>query len=74
MSEGPQRSWWTTLPGILTGIAGLITAVTGLLVALSALGVFGAPDDGSSPTAVDPPAAATGSSPSSPRPSPPTAH
>jgi hypothetical protein len=28
------RSFWTTLPGILTGVAGLLTAVTGLIVAI----------------------------------------
>jgi hypothetical protein len=27
----PERSWWTTLPGVLTGLAALLTAVTGLL-------------------------------------------
>jgi hypothetical protein len=30
----PGRSWWTTLPGVLTGVAALLTAVTGLLAAL----------------------------------------
>jgi hypothetical protein len=29
----PSESWWTTLPGILTGVAAVITAVTGLIVA-----------------------------------------
>ena len=28
-----SASWWTTLPGILTGLAAVITAVTGLIVA-----------------------------------------
>jgi len=28
-----SESWWTTLPGILTGLAAVITAVTGLIVA-----------------------------------------
>lgn len=27
----PDRSWWTTLPGVLTGLAALLTALTGLL-------------------------------------------
>jgi hypothetical protein len=35
--EGSGRSWWTTLPGILTGIAAVLTAVTGMIVALSQL-------------------------------------
>jgi hypothetical protein len=30
----PERSWWTTLPGVLTGVAALLTAVTGLLALL----------------------------------------
>jgi hypothetical protein len=38
MSEA--KSFWTTLPGILTGMAGLITAIGGLLVILDQIGVF----------------------------------
>ena len=26
----PTKSWWQTLPGIITGVAALITAVAGL--------------------------------------------
>jgi hypothetical protein len=34
MGEPPtDRSWWTTLPGMLTGLAALLTAVTGLVAA-----------------------------------------
>jgi len=33
-NEKSERSWWQTLPGILTAIAGIITAITGLIVAL----------------------------------------
>lgn len=41
MAEGSRgRSWWHTLPGILTGLAGLVTATAGLLLALDQLGVF----------------------------------
>lgn len=29
MSEAPKTSFWTTLPGILTGVAAVITAATG---------------------------------------------
>jgi hypothetical protein len=32
--ERRGRSWWQTLPGMITAIAGLITAVTGLVVAI----------------------------------------
>lgn len=39
MSE--KKSFWTTLPGILTGIAGIITALGGLLVILFQIGVIG---------------------------------
>ena len=37
MPEQPKvtHSWWTTIPGLLTGIAALITALTGLYVVLS---------------------------------------
>jgi hypothetical protein len=35
MAEPPrERSWWTTLPGLLTGLAALLTAMTGLLALL----------------------------------------
>ena len=39
MSE--SKSFFTTLPGILTGLAALITAVAGLVYALSETGVIG---------------------------------
>jgi hypothetical protein len=35
-----DRSWWHTLPGILTAIAGMITAITGLVVVLQRSGRF----------------------------------
>lgn len=35
-----SKSWWQTVPGILTAIAGVITAVTGLLIALNQIGIF----------------------------------
>lgn len=38
MSE--KKSFWTTLPGILTGLAMLISAISGLLFTLHAIGVF----------------------------------
>lgn len=42
MSEPPSetRSWWTTLPGVLTALAALLTAVAGLVAALSQSGLF----------------------------------
>ena len=33
-----KRSFWTTLPGILTGLAALVTAIGGLVVALNSSG------------------------------------
>lgn len=34
LSENKPPSFWTTLPGVLTGAAGLVTALTGLYVAV----------------------------------------
>jgi hypothetical protein len=39
MSE--QKSFFSTLPGIITGIAGLVTAIAGLILALHQIGVIG---------------------------------
>ena len=33
-----KKSFWTTLPGILTGLAALITAIGGVIVALHSSG------------------------------------
>ena len=38
-------SWWTTLPGILTGLAAMVTAVGSFLVVLSQLGLLPKPQD-----------------------------
>jgi hypothetical protein len=35
------KSFWATLPGILTGIAGVITAIGGLLLILHQVNLFG---------------------------------
>jgi len=45
-----KQSFWTTLPGILTGIAALLTAVTGLLVITYPHGFAGGKE--STPSAV----------------------
>ena len=39
--DGKTSAFWTTLPGILTGIAAVVTAITGLTVGLLQYGVFG---------------------------------
>ena len=42
MDEDPRsKSWWQTLPGILTAVAGAITAVTALVTALHQAGWLG---------------------------------
>ena len=53
--DAPPRSFWTTLPGILSGTAGVITAVGGLLAVLVSAGVlrFGA-DPTTAPVAARP--------------------
>ena len=38
--EQDHKSWWATLPGIITSLATLITAIGGLLVILNANGYF----------------------------------
>ncbi|HII07668.1 MAG TPA: hypothetical protein HA349_10265 [Methanotrichaceae archaeon] len=38
--DNDKKSFWNTLPGILTGIAAVITAIGGLLVILDSMGVF----------------------------------
>ena len=45
--QQPQRdrSWWTTLPGVLSGIAAVLVAIGGLIGALVAIGVFSGPAD-----------------------------
>ncbi len=40
MAQDGQKSWWTTVPGLITAIATLITAVAGLIVALGNQGLL----------------------------------
>jgi hypothetical protein len=42
--EFEHKSWWVTLPGILTQLVALITALTGLVAALYQSGFLGHPD------------------------------
>jgi hypothetical protein len=46
-----KQSFWTTLPGIITGITGLVVAITGLVTALGENGVIGSRLNGPTPTA-----------------------
>src|SRR5437016_4770398 len=32
-NQSKSQNWWTTLPGILTGVAAVLTAVSGLIIA-----------------------------------------
>jgi hypothetical protein len=41
MSEEKDKSFWQTLPGIITAITGLVVAITGLIAALSDYGILG---------------------------------
>jgi hypothetical protein len=43
--NGGHKSFWTTLPGILTGLAGVIVAITGLIGGLVAGGEIGGPPE-----------------------------
>lgn len=52
MSEDANpKSWWQTVPGILTAIAAIISAATALVAALNQTGIF-ADKDGAKPAAV----------------------
>ena len=41
--DGKPKSWWYTLPGIITAVTATITALTGLVAAINQTGWFGAP-------------------------------
>ena len=43
--EEKTSPFWTTLPGILTGVAALVTAITGLTLGLYQYGVLGSKQD-----------------------------
>ena len=59
------KSWWLSLPGLLTALAGLLSAAAALLVALHQIGVFTGPRP--APAASDAPAVTlTGSPPAVP--------
>jgi len=42
-----RRSFWSTVPGLVTGLAGLLTGIVGLVTVLIQLGVIGGKSDGS---------------------------
>ena len=49
MSDSKQ-SFWSTIPGLVTGLAGLLTGIVGLVTVLMQLDVIGG-DDGGTPNA-----------------------
>jgi hypothetical protein len=53
-----RQSFWTTLPGFLTGIAAILTAVTGLLVVMYPHGFAGGKDTPAVGSATEPTRAA----------------
>lgn len=50
MAEDETKSWWLTLPGIITAISGAIVAITGLLAVLHQVGLLGSSHDGTTET------------------------
>ena len=40
-----QKSFWSTIPGILTGIAAVVTAIGGLLAILFQAGIIGSREE-----------------------------
>lgn len=51
MADAPEQksSFWSSLPGILTGLGGILVAVTGLITALYSAGIIGKKVDGPDP-------------------------
>jgi hypothetical protein len=50
-----SKSFWSSLPGILTALAGLVTAIGGLLLAFGQLGLFGKTEPATAPAATQAP-------------------
>ena len=53
-----SKSFWSTIPGLITGLAGVLTGIVGLATLLIQIGVIGG-DDGDSNTPTRPGATAT---------------
>ena len=53
MSEN-KKSFWASIPGLVTGLAGLLTGVVGLVTVLIQLDVIGGDDSAPTPTTVAP--------------------
>ena len=64
--ESPKQSFWTTLPGILTGMAAVLTAAGGIILGLHQSGTLGSKESHREATStVSEPAAGTSSLPGS---------
>ena len=44
LKDDQPKSWWQTIPGILTGIAGIVTAIASLVAELHQVGYLGTGD------------------------------
>jgi hypothetical protein len=53
LAESGKQSFWTTLPGVLTGIAALLTAATGFLVVLYPHGCGGAKESAAARSGIE---------------------
>ena len=49
-----SKSFWSTIPGLITGLAGILTAVVGLGTLLIQIGVIGGDDDDATTTNTKP--------------------
>ena len=54
-----SKSFWSTMPGLITGLAGILTALVGLGTLLIQIGVIGGDDGDSATTTARPGATAT---------------
>jgi hypothetical protein len=59
MSEN-KKSFWSSIPGLVTGLAGLLTGIVGLVTVLIQLDVIGGGDDAATPAGVTTTVAAGG--------------
>ncbi|HEX2023960.1 MAG TPA: choice-of-anchor D domain-containing protein [Acidimicrobiales bacterium] len=60
MNTQKSKSFWSSIPGFVTGLAGLLTGVVGLVTVLIQLDVIGG-DSGDSPTTTEQPGVTTSS-------------
>lgn len=66
-NDGAGKSWWSTMPGLLTALGGTITAVAGLVAILAQSGLVGSKADAGKAALASPPADKAAASPSTPK-------